>query len=75
MDDKLFQSEFQAKLTDQRKQIPAFLAIQILQTLFLGFHQFQLLGLDQSFREVIDVSHPFYNPSRVFGRLVDMIDS
>lgn len=44
--DTLFQSELQAKLTDQRKQIPAFLAIHILQTLFLGFNQFQLLGLD-----------------------------
>jgi hypothetical protein len=66
-------SELRARLTDQRKQIPAFLAIQILQTLFLGFHRFQLLGLDQSFREVIDVSHPFDDPSRVFGRLVHMI--
>lgn len=39
-------SELRARLTDQRKQIPAFLAIQILQTLFLGFHQFQLFSLD-----------------------------
>jgi hypothetical protein len=37
-DDALFRSESQAKPTDQRKQIPAFIAIQILQTLFFGFH-------------------------------------
>jgi hypothetical protein len=45
-DGTLSPSELRARLTDQRKQIPAFLAIEILQTLFLGFHQFQLLGLD-----------------------------